>query len=253
MPSYRALGLHRYEPPGLDPRTLVVGLDVNRSSTGFAVITAAGRMLERGAIATRSADDTMEIVAQLERGLRELRDRHAAAAVAGEAARPWVVGVENYLKTFGFGKFNTRGLFALAELNAAATYAATSVFGCGVHRVHPTLPRRLYGLTTAAAKGKDGVKGGVLRTVHARFPEFYPAPEDSPAPAKTAEGDALYDSADACLVALAAMKLEEDEAALASAAEAERFASHVLEGKAAPNKRMMRRLFERVLDVRAPP
>lgn len=251
MPSYRALGLHLYEAPParqlLGEGALALGLDVNRGSTGFAVLDARGTLLEAGAVATRGGDDTLQIVEELQEAMRGVAARHEG--------RPWVVGVEAYLKTFGLGRFNTRGLFALAELNASVAFMASQVFGCRPHRVHPTVPRKMYGLTKAAARDRDGIKAAVLRAVWERYPDHYPAPGEAPAPSKSKDGDAVYDAADACLVGLAALKLECDRAILGSDEEAERFAAllRVREGRKPPGRAMMRRLFERVLEGREPP
>jgi hypothetical protein len=183
-------------PPTGAPNTVYLGVDVNTDSTGFAVVDGAGAVLECGAWSTTKAHDTLGIVALLRAEMEALRAR-----LGGGGQREWVVAVEDYLKTYRPGLFTTQGLFFLAEVNACTVLTASHVFGCAPLRLHPSVPRRLYGL---AASGKDRreIKRMVLDfVVQRKLPAGFALSQNRMKRTHASN----YDMADAVLLALAAL------------------------------------------------
>ncbi len=130
----------------------------------------------------------------------------------------WIVGVESYLKTFGLGRFNTRGLFSLAEVNALVNYVAACVFECVPWSVHPNIPRFLYGLKKHGGTELT-VKDAVFDFVRTLVPESFAWRRD----AKGLIHKSNQDQSDAHLLALATLHLNSLESLKQSPSEFRQF------------------------------
>ncbi|CAM9236420.1 unnamed protein product [Phaeothamnion confervicola] len=80
----------------------------------------------------------------------------ATDAEKEERPTAWVVGVEDFMKTFMPGRFNTRALFKMAQLNGIVGYGVLTALGAKATNVHPTSARAFYGLRKN--KEEDDVK-----------------------------------------------------------------------------------------------
>jgi len=182
-----------------------------------------------------------------------------ASASAGSAAGVsseliWLVGIEQYLKTYGSGQWHTKGLFALAELNALVRWIAGSTFHCTPLLIHPRAPRALYDLkppvhTEALVKTPDAntpvdlgakakrpapsasIKRTVLDFVKQRMPAGVTLPSNiwPERPSKRSrESKALLDlacdQADSHLLALATLHAHRKQLIMIDRAEWARFA-----------------------------
>jgi hypothetical protein len=133
----------------------VLGLDINTSSTGYAVLdiasstsssseadAAAAVLLEWGRICTKKADDVLDGGLEITAQLSDIKQRCCSSS--GDA--PWIVGVEDFAKSFTTGRFHTRSLFKLAQLNGIVKFGCLQTFAVKPDAWHPTSARAFYGL-----------------------------------------------------------------------------------------------------------
>eukprot|EP00953_Heterococcus_sp_UTEX-ZZ885_P022836 12601-Heterococcus_DN1.PRE.3 len=131
----------------------VLGLDINTSSTGYAVLdianssgtdedAAAAVLLEWGRICTKKADDVLDGGLEITAQLSDIKQRCCSSS--GDA--PWIVGVEDFAKSFTTGRFHTRSLFKLAQLNGIVKFGCLQTFAVKPEAWHPTSARAFYGL-----------------------------------------------------------------------------------------------------------
>jgi hypothetical protein len=133
----------------------VLGLDINTSSTGYAVLNiassstsssdtdaAAAALLEWGRICTKKADDVLDGGLEITAQLSDIKQRCCSSG--GDA--PWIVGVEDFAKSFTTGRFHTRSLFKLAQLNGIVKFSCLQTFAVKPAAWHPTSARAFYGL-----------------------------------------------------------------------------------------------------------
>lgn len=116
----------------------VLGLDINTNSTGFTVLHApTGEMAECGVIETKAIPDLFDKVTFLRRRLAAI---HAAKKGDDKEATTWVVGIEDFLKSFGGAQWRTSDIMKLACLNSLVSYECWHLFFCH-HQEHspPTL------------------------------------------------------------------------------------------------------------------
>lgn len=191
-----------------------------------------------GSFNTSRFTSTLEIANALRSHIEELKLRVESNERNKNVI--WLIGVEDFLKTFGFQSFNTRGIFALARLNAVVTYISSQVFQVVPYSIHPTVPRAIYGLkaevsskrarelkkqeaqsqtpttTTTAANAatqpkvskQKVIKEIVLQFIKQRLPENYALRMNRKGQLESSN----YDQADAFLLALATLyKRREDE------------------------------------------
>jgi hypothetical protein len=148
------LALHRFLPHlqtsvsrAQQSPFFTLGLDVSSSFTGYTVLTPTGGVVRCSAIDLRKRLSLLDAATEVERQLRELRESVAAEAAYhfpapvsarpgalmdvgshhGEAV-PWVVAIEDFLKSFGRASFHTQGLFKLAQLNGIVAYQSRHLF-----------------------------------------------------------------------------------------------------------------------------
>lgn len=204
----------------------VVGLDVSTRNTGYAVLAAdTGRVLEHGTIRAPSSGDILDMGALISDTLAELHAEYGVGAVA----------VEDYMKSFAPGKFHTRGLFKLAQLNGIVAYESRRVTAAESPVFHmPNAIRAFFGVRGGAKRGaspgdegsRDGCEGGggassgdaaggVKDAVMRRVNEHQPGMKW-----ELGRGGQLsprsYDAADAVLVALYNVALRWQAAMLAN-------------------------------------
>ena len=139
------------------PPTHHLGLDLNMRSTGFAVLDGAGQVVRHGCFKAPTKATVLSSASTIVAGLRGLRDDVAAAAPT-----VWCVGIEDFMKTFATGRFQTRSLFAMAQLNGVVAFECMHMFGArgttGEEppreplQVHPTRARTAYGLRKSGAQ-----------------------------------------------------------------------------------------------------
>lgn len=120
-----------------------LGIDPNLRSTGYVVLNKSGRAVRWGSVQVsrgRSVISGANLVASQLCALRESMDVSSAhderESGFGDAAQgahsnssDWVVGIEDFMKTFVAGRFQTRSLFALAQFNGIVAYECTRTFG----------------------------------------------------------------------------------------------------------------------------
>jgi hypothetical protein len=152
----------------------VLGLDINTSSTGYAVLdiaasssssgdadadAAAAVLLEWGRICTKKADDVLDGGLEITAQLSDIKQRCCSSS--GDA--PWIVGVEDFAKSFTTGRFHTRSLFKLAQLNGIVKFGCLQTFAVKPEAWHPTSARAFYGLK----RGKVSVYTSYVCVHHA--------------------------------------------------------------------------------------
>ncbi|EQC26356.1 hypothetical protein SDRG_15841 [Saprolegnia diclina VS20] len=170
----------------------VLGLDINTNTTGYVVLNERGRLTDAGHVSTKhlsSESQILDIGVDIASTLQRL---HSASGTL-----PWVVGIEDFLKTYAGGRFHTKGLFQLAQLNGLVSYSCYTTFKSRPQHVHPTTARALFRLAKpkdAATKPKKyAIKHIVLAFALAMEPTLI-EPE--------APSSFKYDVADAYVIAL---------------------------------------------------
>ncbi|KDO19969.1 hypothetical protein SPRG_13074 [Saprolegnia parasitica CBS 223.65] len=169
----------------------VLGLDINTNTTGYVVLNERGRLADAGHVSTKhlsSESQILDIGVDIASTLQRL---HSTSETL-----PWVVGIEDFLKTYAGGRFHTKGLFQLAQLNGLVSYSCYTTFGARPQHVHPTTARALFRLAKPKdtnKQRKDAIKHIVLDFALAMEPALV-RPE-APASFK-------YDVADAYVIAL---------------------------------------------------
>ena len=128
-----------------------LGLDVNTNSTGYALIDSRQVLRECGAISTAHCDDIFAAGLVIRAQLEQIRAAHAPTHVE--------VCVEDFMRAFGGRGWQTKGLFALAQVNALVCYDSLFVFDATPMRVHPTTARAFFGLSAAAAAKEREARG----------------------------------------------------------------------------------------------
>lgn len=59
----------------------------------------------------------------------------------------WRIGIEDFMRTFVAGRFHTKGLIQLAQLNGIVSYSCWKNFDAKPKHYHPTLARSFFGLS----------------------------------------------------------------------------------------------------------
>jgi hypothetical protein len=150
------------------PLLRVLGLDINTNSTGYVVLDEHGRMTTHGHVCTKHLASGAEILAIGATIVTQLKLELLSTDIHSSHHR-WVIGIEDFLKTFARGKFHTKGLFQLAQLNGVVSYGCWTAFGSKPWHVHPTSARSFFHLQvprngngTKQQKRKDAIKQIVL-------------------------------------------------------------------------------------------
>lgn len=193
------------------PPLRVLGLDINTNSTGYAVLSARGRVCEWGHIPTAhlASSDILGIAHAIDTALDGVHSR-----VAGTDTEPaWVVGIEDFMRMYRFGRFHNKGIFQLAQLNGIVSYTCWQRFrGAPPTHTHPSAARGFFNIAAskkgASAKaGESDIKAQVMAFVQQQQPQLF-ASTDATEPheifARTRTGaysDAAFDVADAYVVA----------------------------------------------------
>ena len=168
-----ALARHRATMAG----SFIMGLDINTASTGYAVLRvsdidlastttttvnqslchaslpAAAPLVECGRICTKHADDLLDGGVAIAQAMAEVHERcckhnaqSSSASGSGTLQQRWLLGVEDFAESFTPGKFQTKGLFKLAQLNGVVKYSLLCTFGAKAEAWHATSVRSFYGL-----------------------------------------------------------------------------------------------------------
>ena len=101
----------------------------------------AGGLVRCGAIDLRRCDTLLSAAQSVAQELQTLKeevvgelDQHLPASHFTFPGGPsdksvlWEVGIEEFMKSFGGGRFHTKGLFKLAQLNGIVSYQCTGLF-----------------------------------------------------------------------------------------------------------------------------
>jgi hypothetical protein len=146
----------------------VLGLDINTSSTGYAVLQvgqgASVNLLDWGRVCLKDTADVLEGGGLVQDQLRALCLKHGSK----QDGHCWDVGVEDFAKSYTPGRFNTRGLFKLAQLSGIVKFSCMNAFGCTPWEWHPTSARAFFGLRKSQEPGGDDVKKVVFDFVTSR-------------------------------------------------------------------------------------
>lgn len=126
----------------LPARLGAMGLDVSTRHTGIAIVSPWAGLVHSEVVSSVTDEDPVAF-----------GDRVAAAAGRAAAAFPVaVVGVEDCLKGFSGGRYNTQGLFKLARLNGIVTYAVWQRTGRPVALHTPNAIRAYFGIDARAVR-----------------------------------------------------------------------------------------------------
>jgi hypothetical protein len=137
-----------------------LGLDLNLRSTGFAVLADDGQVLRHGCFKAPPNLSVLGSANAVVTGLGEMSDDIAASGMAPAA---WYVGIEEYMKTFKPGRFQTRSLFSMAQLNGIVAFECMRMFG------EDSVGQTECGDTIAAAAAAAAVAAGAAGAA-AAFP-----------------------------------------------------------------------------------
>ncbi|CAN0146739.1 unnamed protein product, partial [Discosporangium mesarthrocarpum] len=215
---------------------LYLGLDISTRSTGYTVLMphqdgggiwdslvaeseqseglacGAGALrelgkasvVEWGLITTQEGKDILDFGDIITQRLGEVGHRCSGVGVEGNGdgrRREWVVGVEDFMKTFGPGRFNTRALFTLAQLNGIVKFSCLKAFGAKAEAYHPTTARAFYGLLKNKAKRTVDIKKVVRDFVLSRDGGDLEGRYDWPTESDGSLSSGSFDVTDAYLVA----------------------------------------------------
>ena len=175
--------------------------------------------MEWGCITVPAGLDRYEFTELVTCELDALRQRHCTQ---GQQTR-WKVGVEDYMRRWVGPR---RNIFALAEANIATSLACFQLFGVAPLSVHPSTARTDIGLASAVATaastgprapkaGASAIKQRVLSFVSQRMPAGYEWPKGG-----QSSRAAIYDVADAYVIAAYTALAHRRASALAEQAEA---------------------------------
>lgn len=204
----------QYTPPQLAPQPAVwLGLDVNTHSTGWAAVTHEGHWVAGGLISTKDSEEDVEIGLALEAALKGAK---AQCTFVQRSDPVFRVGIEQPLKSFTGGRFNTKGMFKLATVNALACFVSTKVFEVHPIMIHPLTATSLYEPLTPPAEctcgAKDMIETPKTKSDRTKVRGFKFARAHIPAdfPWRRTKSGLLsvanFDISDAYLVALAALR-----------------------------------------------
>lgn len=140
----------------------------------------------------------MDTAAAVSARVAELHEQHGIAHVA----------VEAFMKSFATGRFQTRGLFKLAQLNGVVAWECRRVTGAAPRFYPPNTVRSTFGVKAAAVAGggsrtanerRRAIKEAVLAVVREARPEV----EESLSTTRTGSWrEESFDVGDAVLVAM---------------------------------------------------
>ncbi|OQR90885.1 hypothetical protein THRCLA_09164 [Thraustotheca clavata] len=137
----------------------VLGLDINTKTTGYVVLNEKGRLVKFGHVSTKhlsSEIQMLDIGIDITNALKEL-------AIPKQENITWLVGIEDFLKTYASGRFHTKGLFQLAQLNGLISYSCLLTFGTRPQHIHPTSARAFFRLAKdKEMKKRDAIKHVVM-------------------------------------------------------------------------------------------
>lgn len=157
------------------PPLRVLGLDLNTSSTGYVVLCERGRVREWGHVPTGhlASADVLSIARTVDDAMGGVLARVDAAKSA-----TWRVGIEDFMRAYRFGRFHSRGIFQLAQLNGTVSYACWRRLGGDAEsaqpvHTHPTAARGFFGIaaskttttTKKKATGESDIKEQVMAFV----------------------------------------------------------------------------------------
>ncbi|KAL4096225.1 hypothetical protein PRIC1_009587 [Phytophthora ramorum] len=152
------------------PPLRVLGLDVNTTSTGFAVVTERGRVCRWGHIPTAqfASADVLPIGGVIDEFLAAVQ-----AAEQQQGRVQWVVGIEAFMRMFRFGRFHNAGIFQLAQLNGIVSFACWKRFDVLPLHTHPSAARGFFGLSAPTMTSKkNSIKHQVMNFLEQQEPEL---------------------------------------------------------------------------------
>jgi hypothetical protein len=82
----------------------------------------------------------------------------------------WNVGIEDFLRTYNNGKFHTKGLFQLAQLNGIVSFWCWKFYGKKPFHTHPTSARAFFDLHLGPKE--ISVKEKVFQFAQSYYPSF---------------------------------------------------------------------------------
>jgi len=134
--------------------TLFIGLDVSSRCTGIAVVDASGKGVASHACETHNYRDVIDVGQRIRTDVDDLFSE-VEASVSPKAK--WYAGVEACAKSFTRGRFNTKGLVKLAQINGIAQFICAERIGSVPLVVNPSTARSFYDLGLPQPTTMDAV------------------------------------------------------------------------------------------------
>jgi hypothetical protein len=128
----------------------------------------SGAVSHWGCFKTRQKDSVLLKARAIVQGIEALRNEVELQSRSGKDFQ-WFVGVEDFLMSYGFGRFQTKGLFTLAQVNGIVSYESLRLFQCEPERVHPSKARAVFGLKKTA--DQPNIKSVVFDFAKDHIPE----------------------------------------------------------------------------------
>lgn len=105
----------------------------------------SGAFVEVGVVPSKRGATLLSCGREIARTLRDLQERHGPVDA---------VCLEGFMKGFAAGRFQTRGLFDLAQLNGIVAYEAANVFGVEPLVGMPNRVRTYFGVAEEVRRGR---------------------------------------------------------------------------------------------------
>nr|CCA16523.1 conserved hypothetical protein [Albugo laibachii Nc14] len=187
----------------------VLGIDINTNSTGLVVLNESGKLDHCDKISTASLcnSDIVSIGHRIEEILIQTRDKLQGAQQLIQPDKPivWFIGIEDFMRAFVAGRFHTKGLIQLAQLNGIVSYSCWQNFDAKPTHYHPTLARSYFGLSKPSVKSKtDNFSKQLIKDIVLEYvQDLDPLIRQSMTSTRTGRPtEQNYDIADAYIIAL---------------------------------------------------
>jgi len=130
-------------------RSLVLGLDVSTRAVGMAVLNGRGELVATEVLTGDGTEHSFAMAAAVSERVHQLASElgsndGSGSGSGGGSAGFSHVAVEDVLKSFATGRFQTQGLFTLARLNGMVCYEMWRRTGASVASVMPNAVRATF-------------------------------------------------------------------------------------------------------------
>jgi hypothetical protein len=129
-------------------RALVLGLDVSTRAVGITALTARGELVATEVLTGDGSEHGFAMAAAVSERVHQLAtELGGVGATEGGGGGGFAhVAVEDVLKSFATGRFQTQGLFTLARLNGMVCYELWRRTGSSVASVMPNTVRAFFNI-----------------------------------------------------------------------------------------------------------